>query len=138
MRQISDMRMGIRRPVYACLAAALLAMSSRLPAPVPPGMTYVLINNTSRIVECSAGASGAGWSPAFSLRPGTQWDSSDYDHHDYIFLHCRPPVRQRAFSLCGGHRYSILQSRNGVEADVVEVTASEGDRLPACLAGALR
>ncbi len=128
MFPIANRARAQRRVALAVAGLVLLAYSTPSPAPLIPARKYVLINGSGMILTCTVHGDGKGWSPAFRLSAGAQWNSKDYNGLDRIHFRCGLPVRQQSFLLARGKRYAFLKPANGV-IDIVEVTASDDEEL---------
>jgi hypothetical protein len=118
-----------RRLAWTCAGAVMLTYSTSLPAPDIPAKKYVLINGSGLKLNCTIHVRGRGWSPAFALSAGAEWDARDYNAVEPIHIRCGRPVRQQPVRLVRGKRYALLKPVNGI-VEIIEVTASPGEEPP--------
>lgn len=97
---------------------ALVGALSAAPAAAQPAPSYLVINNTSRVLVCSARVPNGLWEPWFEMQPAANWTSSSLSSQ--IEFQCRPPVAQVSYSLKPGARYSLLPSNPDIL--LVEIT----------------
>jgi hypothetical protein len=113
-------RTGLRVRWTALGATAAVALSYSTPAPAPDiPQRYVLINGSGMVLTCTVGTQSRGWSPAFRLSAGAQWDAREYNSEPLIYLRCGKPVQPIEFQLVRRKRY-VLEKPIGGSIRLVE------------------
>lgn len=121
-----DDRRSFRAAVFLAAACMVTWEASGQDAIYAPPMAieseeFLVKNNSSMTLRCSAKERTKPWKPFVTLAPGEEW-FDPFTGAESLYLFCARPARPVVYHLKPGERYSLLRVKGGSEVVLLRVT----------------